>query len=135
MESADAQTTRRGFAAWNDGRFDEFLRETAHLDIVLYDAPELPDAAIHRGFEAYKRRLHEYTEPLGQYSIEVIDLTEQNGAVLVEVVASSLTPGAGVPMSWRVFNLFRYEDGKVIELRLFLEREQALAAVAAEAKA
>jgi ketosteroid isomerase-like protein len=127
----DEDRLRAAFAAWNDrgvAGFTPFLAET----VEWHDAPEAPDASVHRGLEKTSALLRNWEAGSGEMRVS-LRVEEIVGAGDEYVVISRAritgeTSGMSLP-EHRWFHVVRLHDGKLSRVRVFLNREQALEAV------
>ena len=129
MASADHETARAMFDAWNAGNVDrmiEFWSEDG--DWIWEDFPDVPDARVIRGREPVEAHLRDVIDVLGEMHIEVEELVDLGDELLA--VTSFIAKGAqsGVQLDVPAFHLIRFEEGRVRRYRVFTDREQALRA-------
>jgi ketosteroid isomerase-like protein len=115
---------RGAYEAFNRGDFDD-AAEMLHSDVVWH-----PVADFERPFSG-RRAAREYMNPqvwASQHneihSIEPID----DRFVLVDSTFHGEGEASGIKLDQRGFHLWRLEDGKAIEFRFFLDRDEAVRA-------
>jgi ketosteroid isomerase-like protein len=128
MTTRDAELAQGAFDAWEEGTLREYAEEHVHPDLQFHDAPEMPDAQVVHGREAALARMDSYMELLGRFSIPVCEVEARSEGVFVRVAPSGRAPASGVAIEWEVFCVMRFEDGLLVELRNYFDRESALAA-------
>jgi len=125
MFTREADLARAAFEAWENGKLREWATDGVHPDVDFHDAPELPDAQVMRGREASLARMDEFMEQLGRFSIPVCEVLERAHGVFVRVAPTSRAP-SGVTLDWEVFCVMRFQEGRLIEIRNFFDRDTAL---------
>jgi ketosteroid isomerase-like protein len=124
--SANLDVVRAVLKAWGQGDIETVLREHAQPSAQL-DLSELTfNAAVYEGYEEIARQRREVNEVWEAFEVEVEQLFEGEHAV----VAFTHERGrgvSGVDVDRRTAFLFRLADGKVSEVRLYLDRDRALA--------
>jgi ketosteroid isomerase-like protein len=128
MTREDEALVRRVYELWN--RDGPRVLESHGADAVeLDDAPEMPDSRTHRGHAAVVARLEEVAGAVGGRDVHIDDVSAIGREVLValtwRVDASPDSATLG-----EVFHLVRVERGKIARIRVFLTRDEALAASA-----
>jgi ketosteroid isomerase-like protein len=122
----DEALVRRAYEQWNvEG--PGVLRSYGSESIEVQDPPEMPDARTYRGQAEVLARLEEVAEAVGGRYAHIDDVSGVGDEVLVALtwrVADS--PGSAI--LGEVFHLVRVENGKIVRMRVFLSRDEALAA-------
>src|SRR5436190_24028733 len=83
----------------------------------------------HDGIRQWWRDLHDHYEDLNTEVLEVRDLREH---VIVVFVVRGRGKGSGIALDTSLAQVVKMRQGKVIELRDYFSREQALEAVGLE---
>lgn len=127
----DAWFVTKAFDAWNTagpaGAAAWFSRWA-----VLEDPPGWPDAGVWRGRDAAIERLDEVTTGLGAHWAQVTDARSAGDDVLVAMELRSAGGARGVPV--HAFHLvIEVLQGEIVRLRVFLDEDEALAAIGAPA--
>ena len=124
--SANLDLVRSIFNAWAQGDIETLLREhfqpTARLDL----SELIFNPAVYEGYEEISRQRREVNEVWETFELEVEQLFEGEHAV----VAFTHERGrgvSGVDVDRRTAFLFRLADGKVSEVRVYLDRDRAVA--------
>jgi ketosteroid isomerase-like protein len=94
----------------------------------IADHPGLP-AAEYRGLDGFVAGWREWLEPWSSYWIDVDDIIDAGDDVLVLIRVRARTARDGVEMEHAPAGVWTIRDGKVSSLRLYLNREQAFAAL------
>src|SRR5262249_3022291 len=116
--------TRRWYAEWNDEGLPGFERVWAD-DIVLHEAPEFPETGEFRGTEDLRRHVEELLEDGGHFRMEPVSVEGHGDHVLAAVNVSVRGPVSGASATTPFFQVMRYRDGLIVELRDFLDEGQA----------
>ena len=97
-------------------------------DVEWHNAPELPGATVHHGIEAMMTDIRSQAEAWEERRFEPVDVipTDDGAVVFLEVTATGRSSGA--PAHLEVIHVLTLRDGKVVRVRAFLDREQALRA-------
>jgi ketosteroid isomerase-like protein len=125
-ESTDANLaiTRRWYEDWNSEGLPGFERVWAP-DIVLYEAPEFPETGVFRGKEELAGHVRELLEDGGHFQMVPVWLEGRGEYVLSCVEVSVKGPTSGAAVTTPFFQLMRYQDGHLKELRDYLDGDQA----------
>lgn len=126
----DLARVRAAYASLNsDGIPDPELFDP---DVEWHNAPELPGATVHHGIEAMMADIRAQAEAWEDRRFEVDDLirTDDGAVVFVKVTARGRSSGA--PVHLDVIHVLTLRDEKVVRVRAFLRREDALRAAGVE---
>jgi ketosteroid isomerase-like protein len=121
---ANLATTRRWYDEWNREGLPGFERVWAP-DIVLYEASEFPETGVFRGAEALADHVRDLLEDGGHFQMVPLSLEGRGDYVLSVVEVSVKGPSSGAAVTTPFFQLMRYRVGRLIELRDFLDGDQA----------
>jgi ketosteroid isomerase-like protein len=124
--SENLDLVRSIFKAWGQGDVEPVLREHFQPGARL-DLSELTfNAAVYEGYEEISRQRREVNEVWETFEVEVEQFFEGEHAM----VAFTHERGRGISgadVDRRTAFLFRLADGKVSEVRVYLDRDRALA--------
>ena len=98
-------------------------------NVVLEEIPEVPDSDVYRGLEELNRWFRAGTETFEDVSWEPRDFAAHGPHVVVDLHGSFRGGGSGAQVGLDVTHVFTVRDGKVVHIRGFLDRAQALEAV------
>jgi ketosteroid isomerase-like protein len=124
MSRENVETARRGYEHFN--RTGEPDYSVLDPEIVCHDFPELPDTGVYRGHQGFLALIANAIEGFDEFKIEpqeFIDAGDQV-VVLVRTVGRGKLSGADA----EVAHVWMVRNGKVVELRLYGNRDQALEA-------
>jgi ketosteroid isomerase-like protein len=127
-ETVDANLaiTRRWYEEWNREGLPGFERVWAP-DIVLHEAQEFPETGVFRGAKELAGHVRDLLEDGGHFKMLPRSLEGRGDHVLAVVDVSVKGPTSGAEVTTPFFQVMRYEDGRLKELRDFLDRDQARA--------
>ena len=119
---------RKGYEAFARRDLDLAL-EMMDPEIEAHDPPEMPDAGVHRGRDAVRRDWEHTLELFEELTIDVEEIFEADGedvVLFVHYIGRGRESGAAVEA--RMAHVWTFRDGRVICLRQYLDRKDALAA-------
>jgi ketosteroid isomerase-like protein len=126
MASDDRELVRRAYEAWNDqgpGVLESFGSDS----IELVDPPQMPDSRSYHGHAEVLARLEEVAEAVGGRYAHIDEVIPARNEVLVALTwRMDASPDSAI--LGEVFHVVRVEDGKIARMRVFLSRDEALAA-------
>lgn len=98
-------------------------------DIEFNEDPRFPEAGAHRGVEAVRRYLSRFVESFDQFSFEVEDIIELEGArVLLLLRLTMRGRGSGARVETEPGWIFTVGNGVVVRVDAFIDREEAFEA-------
>jgi ketosteroid isomerase-like protein len=121
----NAELARRAYALWNASGLEAYVEQFVAPDIVFYDAPEVPDTGIFRGTEEFVARLRAIVEPIGHFQLEVRSLEERGDYLLAGLEISAKGSRSGIALAGPQFHVSRWADGRMHELRVYGDGDQA----------
>ena len=119
------------------GMLDAFNRDDVEAVIAAFDAgceinepPEMPDGPAtgfhgHDGIREWMGNLRGVAEA----RFEPRRFTPHGHLLLCELASRGLGRGSRVPIDWTTFAVIQMRKGKIVRVRVFLDRDEALAAV------
>jgi ketosteroid isomerase-like protein len=126
MASGDEELVRRAYEAWNDegpGVLESF--ETDSIELV--DPPQMPDSRSYHGHAEVLARLEEVAGAVGGRYAHIDEVTPAGDEVLVALTwRMDAAPDSAI--LGEVFHVVRVDDGKIACIRVFLTRDEAVAA-------
>jgi len=93
---------------------------------------EHPDATVHRGPAALVARMSEIDNVWEELRVEPQEFIDTDEFVVVPIRALVRGRGSGVGVEFDEVHVYRLRDGKIIELREYREKAEALKAVGLE---
>jgi uncharacterized protein len=118
----------RTYAAFNRRDLDEVLR-VFDPQVEVHDPPEMPDSAIHRGREAVMRDWQRTFDSFEEFLIEIEECRDLGDELLLLLRYRGRGRGSGVTVDAPMAHVVTIKNGKLLRLRQFLDRRQALEAV------
>ena len=118
----------RTYAAFNRRDLHEVLR-VFDPQVEVHDPPEMPDSAIHRGREAVLRDWQRTFDSFEEFSIEIEECRDLGDELLLLLRYRGRGRGSGVTVDAPMAHVLTIKNGKLLRLRQFLDRRQALEAV------
>ena len=128
MSEEIVELARRGYEAFARRDLDSAL-EMMDPEIEAHDPPEVPDAAIHRGRDAVRRDWEQTLELFDDFSVDLERYFDAGDEVLLYVHYRGRGRESSAEVEARMAHVWTFRDGKVIRLRQYLDRAEALVAV------
>jgi ketosteroid isomerase-like protein len=126
MAHEDKALVRRAYEAWNS-EGPRVLESFGAHSIELVDPAQMPDSRSYRGHAAVLARLEEVAEAVGGRYAHIDEITPIEDEVLVALTwRVDASPESAI--LGEVFHVVRLERGKIARMRVFLTRDEALAA-------
>jgi ketosteroid isomerase-like protein len=116
--------TRRWYEEWNREGLPGFERVWAP-DIVLHEAAEFPETGVFMGTEELARHVRDLLEDGGHFQMVPVSLEGRGDHVLSTVEVTVEGPTSGAAVTTPFFQLMRYREGLLVELRDYLDGDQA----------
>jgi ketosteroid isomerase-like protein len=126
MPSSDQEIVRRAFEAFTNGHLDGAL-EFCDPDIRVHDPGRT--GRTFEGRPELRRFWEEWLENWQEYRVTIGDVIEANGQILVQVGQMGRGRLSGIEIGADLFQVFRLREGKVIEYRIYADRDEALESV------
>jgi ketosteroid isomerase-like protein len=97
-------------------------------DVEWHNAPELPGATVHHGLDAMIADIRAQGEAWDWRRFKPVEVipTDDGAVIFLEVQAAGKS--SGIPVRLEVAHVVTLRDGKVVRVRAFIDREQALRA-------
>lgn len=130
MPADNATAVRRFVDAFNRRDFESLAADLAG-DVELHEWPEAPGAQSYRGPDGVRRAIENWFESWEWMLVEVEALEEVPGRVMATFHQRAQGRGSEAEVEIRTYNVWSFEDGIAREIRLFTDREAALAAFGA----
>jgi ketosteroid isomerase-like protein len=126
MSQENIEIVRAVYGALNRGDWDAVFRE-AHPDFE-FTLQRGPEAGTHRGREAAQEVLEDQRAAFDMWIAEPEEYFESGDQVVVFVRLRLRPKDSSAEFEIRIGNLWTLRDAKVLSMRGFPEREQALEA-------
>ena len=127
MSQENVEIVRAGYEAYNRGDVEAALA-TLHPSIEWWPAADEPMTDPYRGHDGYRNLVAGAREAFPDLQVEVEELSVAGGCVVACVRFSGRGRDSGVPFEIRETHVARFRDGKVIEVREYRDKDEALEA-------
>ena len=124
-EEANVAVARSVYELWNAGGLEAVVEQFFAPDIVAHSPPEFPDAGVYHGAEAVVARLRGIFEAVGPYHLTVRSLEGRGDWVLASLEIRIEGAGSGAVAAAPYFQLARYAEDRVREVRGFFDADEA----------
>ena len=124
---SNVEVVELGYERFNHGDLGWVL---AHLDpeIVWEDARQMPDARVYRGLEEVRRFLRSFGRHWEEIRFELEELREVENSVLAFVHFVGRGKASGAEVDAHLVHVWELENLKVLRIRTFFDREEAVRA-------
>src|SRR6476469_3907459 len=138
MSAANVEVAKRGYAALNaaydQGSVDsleELAEETWAEDAVLVTQGLLfPEAGEWPGREGLLRFVTQQMEAFERMLIEPLEFIEAGDRLMVPLRLGGTARHTGIDLEFELFHVIEFRDGQVVRLEPFVDRGEALRAIA-----
>jgi uncharacterized protein len=128
MSQENVEVVRRGFETFNARDLDRHV-EFFDPEVEWQTSAEDPDAATHRGLQAYKRYLEQWLESFDGLHADVEESIDVGGdRVFTWNRYTGRGRESGVPADWYLAIIFTIRDGKIVRAAEYFDRNEALEA-------
>jgi uncharacterized protein len=127
----DVETLRGAYEAFNE-RGVEAIFERLAPQFQVRDRESAPDRETRYGREGIKQLFDSYMEAFDALRLEPEEFIEAGGDVVVSLHQLARGKGSGARVVSRMAHVWTMEDGAAVRLRIFADKEAALAALQAE---
>ena len=129
MSQSNVEIVRSAFLAFTDRGFDG-LAEFLHPEInwrAIEGAPD--DVGEMNGIEAARRYVQDWPDTFDDFTSEIEEVCDVGGDQVVAVIHNAgRAKRSGVPTELRYAALYTIRDGKVVRIREYVTRTEALQA-------
>jgi ketosteroid isomerase-like protein len=131
MSQENVEIIRRAAEVFDTGDLERWVSEFFHPDIEWRTSVEDPDAATHRGPEALKRYVEQWTvESFEGLRAEIEEyIYAGDDRVFTWVHWTGRGRSSGVEADWYLAVIYTLRDGKVERAEEYFDRGEALEAV------
>ena len=128
MSQENVEIIRRLNEAWAAGDLTAAL-EFMHPAIVWREPPEQPSSAEWHGHAGVEQSIRGWVGVWDDWRYEFEELTDAGDHILQTGSQSGRGKGSGARVASHLFHVWTLRDGLVVEMQMFMQREQALEAV------
>jgi uncharacterized protein len=126
VSSERAERVRTAWEAYNHGDLDAFLG-ILDAECEFHEDPAFPEAGVYRGPEEIRAYVHQFREAMEEHSFEIEEVRDLGSAVVVLLHERARGKASGAEVSIKPAFSHRFRDERVIWVRAYLDRDQALA--------
>ena len=127
MSRENVEVVRAIIEAWSAGDFAR-ARAAMHPDIAWYDPPQQPGQLLRRGHAGVEESIRNWLGAWEDWRYEPGEMLDAGDQVLVIGRQSGRGKGSQVEVSADLFHLWTIRNGMAVEMRMFMERDEALSA-------
>jgi ketosteroid isomerase-like protein len=129
MSQRNVEVVRRLVEALNARYLDRYYVEFFDPEVEYQTSAEDPDAATHRGLQAYKRYVEEWLESFDGLHIDVEEYIDvDDDRVFTWSRFTGRGRASGAPADWYLAVIFTLRDSKVVRGEEYFDRNEALEA-------
>ena len=130
MSQENLEIVRRCCEAFDRGDYEASL---ADLDAdIEYDLRHFPDGRVYHGHDGVREAFRQWLGAWEDYRQQRDPVIDTDDHVILAVRESGRGKGSGVPLERPTFGVWTLRSGKVIRIRFFPTRSEALEAVGLE---
>jgi hypothetical protein len=132
--SDNARTVRRMIGLYNEGRIEDVLTEVDDAFVLDWSNSRGPLKGVYRGRDGLSDAWTTFTEAweaLRWEAVEVIDVDPST--VIVRTRMSTRGRGSGAEVTASGAQLWSFDDGRPVGVKLYQSKEEALEAVGGSA--
>ena len=116
------QVVEHAYRVWNE-KGPRAFAELAAEDLEVHDPPELPDGQVWRGRDAVVAHFEDVVEATGGRWADIDEVRTVGDEVLVSLTWRLERDNPATLAS--VYHLVRVEGGRIVRIRVFLDKEAA----------
>ena len=127
MSQENVEIVRQAFAAYSNGG-PEALANFWDPEIEVGVPPDLAQAGTYRGREAVLAWMSEWNEAWERIEYTPEEIVGNGDTVVVTLLYDGVGRGSGLRIDGRFWYLIRLREGKIVYIRLYGDRNEALEA-------
>jgi ketosteroid isomerase-like protein len=128
MSNSNRDLVERLYTEFNETL--ELPRWALHDVVVWHPPADEPDNGARKGAETVIRYVHDWARSFDNYHCELQELVESDDCVAAVVVLSGQIGGSSAELTLPLTQVWRIHDGKVVEVREYRTKTEALEALA-----
>ncbi len=128
MSQENVEASERAWAMFMAGEIESLL---ALLDqeAEVHEAPEMPGARVFHGPEGWRQQIEGFSEAFTDLSYQRLESIDCGETVIAVIQATGTATSSGVPGEVTYAQAETWRNGRMVLLRYFISREDALEAV------
>jgi ketosteroid isomerase-like protein len=128
MSEENVEALKQGFEAFGRGDFTELI-ELLDADVEIDTEPDMPDHRRWHGHQGFMDYMDDIGEQWDDFQIDVDEFIDAGGKIVVVGTQRGVGKRSGVGLDeWPFAGLYELRAGKVIRIRLFHSKTDALKA-------
>ena len=127
----DEEYVRTAYGAWNQGDF-ETIWKLLDPGVEIDASSRILNPEVYHGHEGFRRMVDQMSETWDQWQLEPEAFVAYGDTVLVDARVRARGRGSGVELDQLTYNLWELQDGKVVRMAFYTDREEALRDAAKE---
>lgn len=131
MSHENVEIVKRAYEAWNRRDMAAVLG-ACDYEIEWWERDDVPDPTVHRGLNAVGARFAELDDMWIGLGLQPQEFIDAGDFVVVPFRLTGRGRASGAPFDEDEVQVFRLRNGKIIELREYSEKAEALRAVGME---
>ena len=132
MAETNLEVVKRGYEALASGGFEAWLPLFDEAFVMTTPAALASEPGTYRGPEGVQRWFEEFDEAMEEVRLEAHDFLEVGDWVVVPFAIVARGRSTGLQVEQHAVQAWLLRDGKAVQLKLYAELDEALAAVADE---
>jgi ketosteroid isomerase-like protein len=127
----DVERLRGAYEAFNEGGVEAILERLAP-DFKVRDRESSPDRETRYGREGIKQLFDSYMEAFDALRLEPEEFIDAGGQIVVSLRQQVRGKGSGAEVEGQIAHVWTMNEGAVLSLRIFSDKDSALDALKAE---
>jgi ketosteroid isomerase-like protein len=127
----DEDFIREGYEAWNQGDFGRML-DRLDPGVEIDASSRVLNPEVYHGHEGFRRMVDEMAETWDEWQLEPEAFIDHGDTILVDVRVRARGRGSGIELDQLTYNVWELQDGKVVRMAIYSDREGALRDAAKE---
>jgi uncharacterized protein len=128
----DVERLRGAYRAFNEGGGVEAILERLAPEVKVRDRDTSPDRETRFGKEGVRQLFESYMEAFDALRLEPEEFIDAGEDIVVSLQQRVRGKGSGAEVAARVAHVWTIRDGEVVGLRIFGDKDTALASLGAE---
>jgi uncharacterized protein len=128
MSQENVEVSRR---SWDRFLADDIPGTLAFLDpeIEVHDVPGLPDTTIYHGHRGFLDQIEKAHDAFSEITYEPLEFIDAGDKIVGVIKAKGTAKTGGIEHEVTYGQVENWRDGKIVMIRYFTSREEALEAV------